>query len=261
VPATAVIVTPYGAAATRAGEVGEMVVARQARPLARRYALLLALAVVPMLLLLVGSAWQQFGAQRRAELDTLTQAARERRLALDAALAPMRDHVSALRGMAEDRLAGLEPRGPSPWRGLLRVREGRGTGPAGPAVSLDHLAGTPLASRLGQVFGTPALLDRPPEAAAELDAALDLFEPMRLRHQATPRLTLSYYFSARRDLIAIFPFAPEADLLGAATLPMGEMIAAWLAYDVFTWIAGAHPGRERLLDAGLRGRGRQGLGW
>jgi hypothetical protein len=93
--------------------------------LARRYALLLALAALPMLLLLLGLAWQQLGAQRRAELDILAQAARERRLALDAAVAPVRDHVQALRRMAEDRC----PAGAA--RPLALARAAAGPDPAG----------------------------------------------------------------------------------------------------------------------------------
>jgi PAS domain S-box-containing protein len=71
---------------------------------------------------------------------------------------------------------------------------------------------------------------------------LDLFEPMRLRHLATPYLQWSYYFSARGDLIAIYPFAPYSDLAAVAgSATVGELIAAWLAYDVFTL---GSPGRN-----------------
>jgi PAS domain S-box-containing protein len=209
-------------------------VARHAYPLVRYYALLLALAVALLLLLLLGLAAHQLQAQRRAELEGLAQAARERRMALDAAIMPVRDHVQALRRMAEDHLGGLEPQVPSPWRGLLRLQPLPGGERPAKGVSLEHLAGTPLAGRLGNVLGTPPLLERAGEDAAEVDMALDLFEPMRLRHLATSYLQWSYYFSARGDLVTIFPFASYADL-AAVTRPatVGELIAAWLAYDVF----------------------------
>ena len=56
-----------------------------------------------------------------------------------------------------------------------------------------------LAKRVGNIVAGAQLLERTPDAMQELDMALELFGPMRLRHEVTPYLQRSYYASARGD--------------------------------------------------------------
>src|SRR5690242_16522593 len=170
--AAAVAATPGGNAGVNA-EPHAMVV-RQARSLAQHYTLLLVLLAVPLLLLVLGLGLRQFLGERERQLDDLAQLGREQRLTLDAALVPLIDHVAVLRLTAEDRLASHEPHAPSPMRELLSHVALDG---AAGSITLDAIAGSPLARRVGNIVASAPLLERTPDAMVELDMALELFDP------------------------------------------------------------------------------------
>ena len=55
--------------------------------------------------------------------------------------------------------------------------------------------------------------------------ALGLFTPMRLAHLTAPFLRWSYYFSARKDFMVLFPFAPAStEIEGRGRRPMSEFL-------------------------------------
>ena len=215
----------------RAATEPHVMATRHTRRLARRYAVLLVLGTGLCLLLLAGLGLGELRSQRTAQLHDMAQGLRERRMALDGVVRPLRDHVARLRVMAEDRLAGREPQRPSPWRPHLRPIAPARLGGLEDAVSFDGLDDAPL----GNIMATSSLLARAADDATEIDMALDLLEPMRIAHRNTPYLPWSYYFSARADLIVMFPSLPLAEL--AAATPghagMGEIIRRWLGYEVF----------------------------
>jgi PAS domain S-box-containing protein len=192
---------------------------------------MLSAVALPLLVLVIALALQQFHGQRRALLDELAGRARAERIALEPVLRAAMDHVRGLREYAEDRLAGRLPQRESPLRRELGARA-HGNGIVG--VHLDELANTPIAVRIGNVLGDQPLLERSPEAMFELDQALDLFAPMRLAHLAAPQLRWSYYLSAQGDFMTMFPFAPGSEFVALGSYgSMAELIAGWLGYEVF----------------------------
>ncbi len=206
-------------------------VKEHARRLTRHYALLLSAIAVPLLVLVIALALQQFSGQRDALLDELAGRAHAERIALEPVLRAATGHVRGLREYAEDRLSGRLPQPESPLRRELGERE-HANGVVG--VHLDGLEGTAVAGRTGNVLGDPSLLRRPPEAMAELDQALDMFAPMRLAHIAAPQLQWSYYLSAQGDFMTMFPFAPGAEFVPLdGYRSMAELIARWLGDEVF----------------------------
>ena len=215
-----------GAAVEPEGIMGE-----QARRLTRHYALLLSAIALPLLILVIALAFQQYQGQRRALLDELAGRARAERIALEPVLRTAMDHVAGLREYAEDRLQGRLPETESPLRRELAPRT-HANGMVG--LHLDGLAATPIAGRIGNVLGDPSLLERSPADMVELDQALQLFAPMRLAHLAAPQLRWSYYLSARGDFMTMFPFAPGAAFAALGGYgSMAELIRGWLAYEVF----------------------------
>ena len=216
------------------GMVGE-----HARRLKRHYALLLGALAVPLLVLVIALALQQFSGQRRVLLDELAGRIRAERIALQPVLRAAVDHVRGLREFAEDRLTGRLPQPEAPLRSALAVRE-HGAGMRG--VHLDRLSGAPVGQRIGNVLGDVPLLERPSVGMVELDQALDMFAPMRVGHIAAPQLRWSYYLSAEGDFLTMFPFAPSDDFVALGDYAsMRELIVGWLGYEVF---AAGTPARD-----------------
>ncbi|HET6467424.1 MAG TPA: PAS domain S-box protein, partial [Geminicoccaceae bacterium] len=207
---------------------------RRSHGLARRYAWLFALAALPLVLLVIGLAAVQFQSQREAFLQDLARSTEERRLALDAVFKAANDHVLQLKRAAEDELSGTLPPMVSPLRlHLAPRRDGEAPGVVA-GVYLDAAADAAWRERAGNLLGVPDLLERRGRDPREIDMALGLMEKMRLAHLATPFLRWSYYFSASRDFIAIFPFVESRELIGGAGgTPLRSFVDSWLAYDIF----------------------------
>ena len=125
-------------------------VVEQAHRLSRHHLLLLEVVAVPLLLLILALAAHQFTAQREALLEGLAQTTREQRQTLDHIVKAARDHVRGLQQMAQDRLEGRVPQGLSPLRPALRLNR-HANGIEG--VTLDEVAGKPLATRVGNLLG------------------------------------------------------------------------------------------------------------
>ena len=214
-------------------------VSQYARGLTRHYALLLGAVAVPLLMLVIALAVQQFAGQRRALLGELAGKAHAERIALEPVIGAAVRHVNGLREFAEDRLTGRLPQPEASIRQMLAPRR-HANGMIG--IHLDSLAAPTADARLGNILGDPSLLDRSPAGLKELDQALDMFAAMRMAHIAAPQLRWSYYFSAQGDFLTIFPFAPSTDFVALGSFAsMRELIAGWLGYDVF---AAGTPARD-----------------
>ncbi len=226
-------VAPAAVDPTAAASRGEAdcMVGQQARRLTRHYALLLVGLAVPLLLLVIALAVQQYTDQRRALLDELTGKARAERIALEPILQAAVAHVQALREFAEDRMSGRLVQAETPLRSALASsRHDNGI----EGLFLDRFAGTNEAIRVGNILAMPDLLQRPAAQSRELDMALELFAPMRHGHVAAPQLRWSYYLSASGDFMTMFPFAPSVQLVAPGDYTsMQELIGGRLGYDVF----------------------------
>ena len=213
--------------------------AQHARRVSRHYALLLGAVAMPLLLLVIALALQQFAGQRRTLLDELAGRVHAERAALEPVFGVADGHVTGMREFAEDRLTGLLPQPETPLRRKLSpTRHANGV----TGVDLDNLANSPVAARIGNVLGDRALMERSPAAMAELDQALEMFAPMRLAHIAAPQLRWSYYLSAQGDFLTMFPFATSSNLTARGDYPkMRALIAGGLEHDV---LAAATPSQN-----------------
>ena len=206
---------------------------------------------VPLLLLVIALAVQQFAGQRRALLDELAGKAHAERIALEPVIGAAVRHVSGLREFAEDRLTGRLPQPEAPLRQMLA--------PAPACQWHDGIHPRPLGrpptadARLGNILGDPSLLDRSPAGLSELDQALDMFAPMRMAHIAAPQLRWSYYFSAQGDFLTMFPFAPSTDFVALGQLSEHARAHRRLARlrRVRRRHAGTRPEPQPLLDPGV----------
>ncbi|MGE3294442.1 MAG: PAS domain S-box protein, partial [Geminicoccaceae bacterium] len=206
-------------------------VRQHARRLTRHYALLLCALAVPLLLLVIALAWQQFIDQRRDLLEELAGRARTERVALEPVLQAAVSHVDAMREFIENRLAGQMPQSPTALRPALTLRR-HADGIEG--VFLDQFADTDQAAQIGNVLADPAVLDADTGERRELDTALETFALMRHAHLSAPQLHWSYYLSASGDFVSMFPFAPSDNFIAAGGYSsIRALIAGWLGYDVF----------------------------
>ncbi len=206
-------------------------VGQHARRLTRHYALLLCALVVPLLLLVIALAGQQFLDQRRALLDELASKARTERIALEPVLQAAVTHVEAMREFVQSRLAGQMPYAPAALRtSLAPHRDANGI----EDLSLDRFSDTPEAAQVGNLLARTSVLDADAASSREVDTALDLFALMRHGHVSAPQLRWSYYLSASGDFVTMFPFASSESLAAAGGYSsVRDLVAGWLGYDVF----------------------------
>ncbi|MCW2242391.1 PAS domain S-box protein [Azospirillum canadense] len=179
----------------------------RARGLVRHYVLGLIAVALPLLLLMTGLAVAQFTVERSARLTRIARSADDLQLALDSMVKSADDHVRQLRQSAEDHLSGRLATPASPLRPLLRPERGDNGGSPGETLFLDAVAGTPTEALVGNLHGRADFLIRRGGDTLEVDAALGLFEPMRLAHLTAPFLRRSYYVSGRGDFLVVYPYA------------------------------------------------------
>lgn len=210
---------------------------RGARRLTRRFLLVLLATTAPILLAVALLLWRGYHEARTEVLQQHEAQQRLLRSGLEQIAGSARTHVAVMRAYAERRLAET-PR-PAPYAGRI-----------------DWLGAPPPASPpLGIVLGDPAQLtlsDR-----QEAAAVVPMFPVAQAAHDAHPLLQWSYFFSAGRRLVAIYPWAPASGFLprdGTAAA-----FAAFFDYDLFTLgLPDRNPAREPYwspvyLDAGGAG--------
>jgi PAS domain S-box-containing protein len=213
-------------------------------PLSRRYALVMVLCALPLVLLVAGLAFYQFDAQRQAQLDALGSDNSRAKLVVDGVVKEALDHVTQLKEQAGDLLDGTVPSSENELRELLKPSFPPSSQTRPDGLTLDSIAATPLEHRLGNLY-----LDEERLAGAiagEADMALALFEPMRLKHLVTPYLRWSYYFSASGAFVAISPFVRRQEMVeGFGHASIREMVDSYLTYDVYLDATPArNPGRS-----------------
>jgi PAS domain S-box-containing protein len=201
-------------------------------PLSRRYAVVIVLCALPLVLLVAGLAFYQFDAHRQAELQALGSDISEAKLVVDSVVKGALDHASQMKQQAGDLLGGNVPPSDPGLRALLKPSFPPGSPGAAEGLTLDSIAGTPLQRRLGNMYLVEDRLAA--TASGEVEMALALFEPMRLTHLVTPYLRWSYYFSASGAFVAISPFVGRAEMVeGFGHGSIRAMIDSYLTYDVY----------------------------
>lgn len=184
---------------------------RSARRLTRRFVLVLLAAAAPVLIALAVLLWRGWHEARHEALRSHEAQQRLLRSGLEQMAGSARTHVAVLRAFAERRLA--EAPGSPPYQGRV-----------------DWIDSPPPESpALGIVLADPAamtLRDR-----QEAEAMLPMFAVSQAAHQAQGLLQWSYFFSAGRRLVTIYPWAPASGFLGGDH-PQADL-AGFFDYDLF----------------------------
>jgi PAS domain S-box-containing protein len=195
----------------------------------RRYSLIVAASIIPLVIAIAALSAYQFVLQRGQLLEELRNEAIAHDLLLASVTKTVRDHVRSLATWAEIYLA--EPAGGSP--------RDAGSGPTtsgGAVLGRDSAAG-----RQG--------------AGAELAAAERLLPHMRLAHRAMPYLQRSYYLSGAQDFLQVYPMRD-----GAGSASSERLLDLAFGQDLFQGAIAANDGAGR--DGWTRAyRDPEGTGW
>lgn len=113
-------------------------------PLSRRYAVVIVLCALPLVLLVAGLAFYQFDAHRQAELQALESDISEAKLVVDSVVKEALDHISQLKQQAGDLLGGRVPPSDPGLRALLKP-----SFPSGSLAAVDFC--DPLGSFAGSL--------------------------------------------------------------------------------------------------------------
>ena len=174
----------------------------------RRYSLIVAASIVPLVIAIVVLTGYQFFLQRDRLLEELRNEAKAPDVLLGSVTKSIGDEVRLLGTWASIYLDEPEPRRQKP-----DVRTGAAFG----------------SKRFGRKQAAqPGMTD------AELAAAERLVPHMRLAHRAMPYLRRSYYLSARQDFVRVFPMHEDTEFGGRLrNASDDELLALIFSQDLF----------------------------
>ncbi len=196
----------------------------EAGQLARRHRLTAFAGGLLLVVLFAVLIWREYDANLTRELDLRERSVRERLAVVEAIVRAADVHVDAMKaGFLASYLAPVAP------QALYALAfTGEETSPlVGTARPDDRDA-----FRTGLVIGSRSrLLARAPDDG-EITALAGLFPQMAASHKVQRFFRWSYYFSATRDFVAVWPWAPAEEMLGP---PEGQeaTLASYFDYDVF----------------------------
>lgn len=188
--------------------------------LRRRFLWLLIAAAVPLLAALLFFGLRETAQVRADVLRGLDEAADLRLTLLEQLAAEVDTHTSVLRAFAEQRIA--EEANLPEYHGALDW----------PPVLLDP------GPTGGLVMGNPEA--QTPDTRREMSAIVSIFALARATHATRPWLRWSYFFSDSRKYVAIYPWAPVAQMLDAGN--PDAALASYFAYDLYTM---GEPAKDR----------------
>lgn len=193
------------------------------------------LCALPLAVLIVGLAVEQFARQRAAFLTDLAGLTGEQHYAVSTML------TSADRLLARMRLT-MERRIEAGDDGIsaataMQLEDTRIERPGGTLHGVEWRPAKASAD-VGNVIGVADLGHRPAGTTGPVDAAVDLLAAVRLENAVGSISHWSYFFSAKGDFITILPGAPLKDFVealepGADLKSVDDLVARWLTYDVF----------------------------
>ncbi|MFO1068105.1 MAG: PAS domain S-box protein [Geminicoccaceae bacterium] len=202
--------------------------------LAARWSRLLVLGLAPAVLLIGALAVWQLLSLRSDYLEALGQTALEQSETVDGAVADAAEHLAQLRLVAEARLAGDLSGSTSPLLPYVRPESDDPVRETVAGLYLDAVAEQPWRDRAANLVARSELLQRP-GGREELEAALALAEPMWLAHSIMPALRWSYYFSAGRDLVLMYPWVPSSELVRHQGFSeLGAWFDSWFQFEILT---------------------------
>jgi len=206
---------------------------RQGDALSRRYSLIAAAGVIPLILMILLLAWFQFRSQHDQLIEDLEGEVVKHGTLFGNVIETVRDHVRSMDAWADiyykDPSLSAEAALDQPITVPDRVAE----------PQIDPLRDwRPKDSR---VFHRASRMDE-----AELGLAEGLVQHMRLAHRAMPYLRWSYYFSAEADFFSLYPFGDNETFGGTLRNQPGETIVETMfAQPIMTRAEGQSPTSTR----------------
>jgi PAS domain S-box-containing protein len=195
---------------------------------------LLLLSALPLALLIIGIAVDQFWRQQASVLSDFEAMTNEQYHTLGALIANTDQQLARMRLTMEDGISystGLSKEQAGELRTVVvRLKTGdvRGLewGPGSRNVAL------------GSLFGIPDLVARPASKIGPVDAALDLLAATHIDKQAGSQSHWSYFISAQSDFVAVFPgMSFQAMVAGIEheypLASVNDIISAWTKHEVY----------------------------
>ncbi|MEA3412201.1 MAG: PAS domain S-box protein [Pseudomonadota bacterium] len=204
----------------------------EARPdlyLTKRYRRLLFLVTLPLFIVIMVLAVSQYRDQRAQVMHVLAQNTSSYSIALDGIAKLANDHVLQMRAWSENYLRS-PPSHPSDLRAYYKPRYSNG--------SLDGytLDQVPDSERqyVGQLVWLGGDPRQPEVGEVALDQALEFFSLARLTHDVTPHFQWSYFFSARNDFVAVYPWFSAEEIIKAGDYAsLRTAIDDWFQYEIY----------------------------
>jgi PAS domain S-box-containing protein len=194
----------------------------------------LLICALPLTLLIVAIAADQFWRQQAGLLADLDRLTREQSYNLDSLVAESSRQVGRMRLAMADGIARSSGLSPAVAGELLQVAVQFGSGEG---RGFEWAPGTRNVTR-GALVAVPDLLTRKPEEVGPVDAAIDLLSNLRIDNQAGAQSHRSYFLSAQNDFVAMYPgISLQAMVNGVPTESSATSVTAVLgklrAQDVF----------------------------
>ncbi|MGE5476439.1 MAG: ATP-binding protein [Bacteroidales bacterium] len=169
--------------------------------------------------------WGGWVREYDAALSLAAQRVQKDAIRLSGILKAASDHVSQTARWAEDFPDHAPYPGPADLRQAARQALAQSVNGD---INLDVLAKRSAEQRLGLLIATTeAAKARPNGAPSNLELALPLLDRFRYGQATTPFLRWSYFFSARKDLLAMAPWASSADVLGEEPTARSFLQHSW----------------------------------
>ena len=193
------------------------------------YRWLLLLVTLPLFIVIMMLAFNQYRDQRTQVLHALAQNTASYSIALDDIAKLASDHVLQMRTWSENYLRS-PPSYPSDLRAYYTPRLVNGVPDS---YTLDEV---PEDKRkdIGQLAWLGGDPRQPGVGEVALDQALEFFSLARLTHDVTPYFQWSYFFSADSGSVAVYPWFSADEILKAGDFAsLKEAFAEWFQYEIY----------------------------
>ena len=197
--------------------------------LSARYRWLLLIVTLPLFIVVMVLAAQQYRDVRAQVLHTLAQNALSHSIAIDGIAKLASDHVLQMKAWSENYLRS-PPSYPSDLRAYYRPRY---IGGALDGYTLDEV---PADERqyVGQLVWIGDDPRRPEVGEVVLDQALEFFSLARLTHDVTTYFQWSYFFSSDSLSASVYPWFSAEEIVQAKNYPsLKAAINDWFQYEIY----------------------------
>lgn len=182
-----------------------------AAALATYYHRLMVLGILLLVVLIAFTTWRGWVRARDEQVRQAVHQLQERAIRLKAMLKAADDHVLQLARWAEE----FPYHAPDPGASDVRAAVARAmAGAKHGEFNLDALEKLPVERRQGVLNALSSSAQPRPQGPSNLDLAVSLLDRFKYAQGTTSFLRWSYFFSAKKDFLAMAPWAPSAEVLG-----------------------------------------------